>query len=40
MRKKLKNKVIKSEEFNTKESRRNYVSVLINYYLGLENMVI
>ena len=36
---KLKTKVIPSEEFNMKESRRYHVSVLINHHLDLEKML-
>ena len=36
---KLKNKVIQSEEFNMKESRRYNVSVLTNHHQDLEKML-
>ena len=39
MEKKMKNKVIQSEEFNVKESRHYNVSVLINHLQNLEKMI-
>ena len=38
-REKFKNKVIQSEEFNIKESRRYNVSVSINHHQDLEKML-
>ena len=37
---KLKNKVIKSEEFNVKERQHYNISVLLNHHQDLEKMIL